>query len=67
MIWNGDFRKMKKWTYPGKWYSLTRNNKLIYVLFKYENISFSEIAELLNISVDEVEHTYISTIQYLNG
>lgn len=62
-----DFRKMKKWTDIGKWYSLSRNEKLIFVLHKFENISFSDIAELLDISETQLEHTFISTTAFLNG
>ena len=62
-----DFRKMKKWTDLGKWYSLTRNEKLIFVLHKFEQVSFPEIADTLDISVEQVEHTYGSTVAFLNG
>lgn len=61
-----ELRNMAKWVNLKRWYSLSRKEQLIFVLHKYENIPFQNIAELLDFSETQVEHTYGSTTALLN-
>jgi DNA-directed RNA polymerase specialized sigma subunit len=61
-----DLRNMAKWVKLERWYSLSREEQLIFVLYSFERVDFPEIAELMDISEDQVEQSYSATVKYLN-
>jgi len=61
-----DLRNMAKWVKLERWYSLSRKEQLIFVLYSFERVDFPEIAELMDISEDQVEQSYSATVKYLN-